>query len=58
MPSLANRSTPAITEYLHLAEKQGGNDGAAPSASRFEGFMHAKLFVEGLRRAATSAPTA
>jgi branched-chain amino acid transport system substrate-binding protein len=51
MPSLANRSTPAITEYLGLARQGEGNDGAAPSASRFEGFMHAKLFVEGLRRA-------
>lgn len=49
MPSLAQRSTPVVNEYIGLVKAQG-HDGA-PSLSRFEGFIHAKLMVEGLRRA-------
>jgi ABC-type branched-subunit amino acid transport system substrate-binding protein len=49
MPSLINRSTPVVNEYFALL-KASGDDGD-PSLSRFEGFMHAKLLVEGLRRA-------
>jgi ABC-type branched-subunit amino acid transport system substrate-binding protein len=49
MPSLKNTSIPVVLEYQTLlAEK---NPGAKPSASQFEGFVHAKLLVEGLRRA-------
>lgn len=49
MPSLAQRSTPVVNEYIGLVKAQG-HDGP-PSLSRFEGFIHAKLMVEGLRRA-------
>ncbi len=49
MPSLANRSNPAVNEFLTLAEAT--SQGAAPSQSRFEGFVHARVLVEGLRRA-------
>jgi branched-chain amino acid transport system substrate-binding protein len=49
MPSLAHRSNPAVNEFLALAEASG--KGGAPSQSRFEGFVHARVLVEGLRRA-------
>ena len=48
MPSLKNRSTPVVEEYHSLLK---GDEGGVPSLARFEGFVHAKLFVEGLRRA-------
>lgn len=48
MPSLRNNSIPVVVEYLqHLKEK---DPAAVPSASQFEGFVHARLLVEGLRR--------
>lgn len=49
MPSLANRSNPAVTEFLALHEAQAR--GTPPSASMFEGYMHARVLLEGLRRA-------
>jgi branched-chain amino acid transport system substrate-binding protein len=49
MPSLRNSSVPAVAEYLKLLRERSSE--AAPSASQFEGFIHAKLLVEGLRRA-------
>jgi branched-chain amino acid transport system substrate-binding protein len=49
MPSLTHRATPVVNEYLGLLAARG--EGGAPSLSRFEGFIHAKLLIEGLRRA-------
>jgi len=45
MPSLNNRSNPAVLDYLKLV-----GDGDAPSMTRFEGYVHARVLVEGLRR--------
>ncbi|HEX9720773.1 MAG TPA: ABC transporter substrate-binding protein [Ramlibacter sp.] len=56
MPSLKNTSIPVVLEYQKLlAEK---TPGAKPSASQFEGFVHAKLLVEGLRRGGKNLTTA
>jgi len=49
MPSLRNTTVPAVAEYLRLLRERSSE--ATPSASQFEGFIHAKLLVEGLRRA-------
>lgn len=49
MPPLRNTATPVVTEYLKLLRERSPD--AVPSASQFEGFVHAKLLVEGLRRA-------
>ncbi|HET9644429.1 MAG TPA: ABC transporter substrate-binding protein [Burkholderiaceae bacterium] len=49
MPSLWNLSTPVVKEFLQLMKKNG--DTGRPSLARFEGYIHAKLFTEGLRRA-------
>lgn len=49
MPSLRNPTIPVVTEYLKLLRQKSPE--ASPSASQFEGFVHAKLLVEGLRRA-------
>jgi ABC-type branched-subunit amino acid transport system substrate-binding protein len=55
MPSLKNTSIPVVLEYQKLlAEK---TPGAKPSPSQFEGFVHAKLLVEGLRRAGKNLST-
>lgn len=48
MPSLRNTTIPVVAEYLKLLKAK--NPDAAPSASQFEGFVHARLLVEGLRR--------
>lgn len=49
MPSLANRSNPAVNEYLMLNGQHSGK--AALSQSMFEGFVHARVLVQGLRKA-------
>lgn len=49
MPSLRNPSVPIVAEYLKLLGERSPD--AKPSASQFEGFVHAKLLVTGLRRA-------
>ena len=49
MPSLRNSTIPVVAEYLKLLRERSSE--ATPSASQFEGFVHAKLLVEGLRRA-------
>ena len=49
MPSLRNTTVPAVAEYHRLLRDRSSE--ATPSASQFEGFIHAKLLVEGLRRA-------
>ncbi|MEO8022325.1 ABC transporter substrate-binding protein [Polaromonas sp.] len=48
MPSLKSESVPVVTEYMALLRKK--SPGAQPSTFRFEGFVHAKLLVEGLQR--------
>ncbi|MDO8768703.1 MAG: ABC transporter substrate-binding protein [Burkholderiaceae bacterium] len=49
MPSLKNTSTPVVADYLRLSAVRGKD--VVPSAFEFEGFLHARLFVEGLQRA-------
>ena len=49
MPSLKNTSTPVVAEYLRLLQERQPE--AVPSATQFEGFVHARLLVEGLQRA-------
>jgi branched-chain amino acid transport system substrate-binding protein len=48
MPSLRNTTIPVVAEYLKLLKTKATD--ATPSASQFEGFVHARLLVEGLRR--------
>lgn len=55
MPSLRNMTIPAVAEYHRLLRERSGE--AVPSASQFEGFIHAKLLVEGLRRAGPNLST-
>lgn len=55
MPSLRNTTVPVVAEYLKLLREHSA--GAVPSASQFEGFVHAKLLVEGLRRAGRNLST-
>lgn len=55
MPSLRNATIPVVAEYLKLLREKTPD--APPSASQFEGFVHAKLLVEGLRRAGRSLTT-
>jgi branched-chain amino acid transport system substrate-binding protein len=49
MPSLSNRANPVVSEFLALAPATAA--GGVPPQSRFEGFVHARVLVEGLRRA-------
>lgn len=49
MPSLRNPSIPVVQEYLRMLKAK--NADAKPSTSQFEGFVHAKILVEGLKRA-------
>ena len=55
MPSLRNSSVPVVAEYLRLLRERAPE--AQPSASQFEGFVHARLLVEGLRRAGRNLST-
>ena len=48
MPSLRNSSVAVVQEYLRLLKARDPQ--AQASGSQFEGFIHAKLLVEGLRR--------
>jgi len=56
MPPLRNTTIPVVAEY-HRALREK-NPSAAPSAFQLEGFVHAKLLVEGLRRAGRNLSTA
>jgi ABC-type branched-subunit amino acid transport system substrate-binding protein len=56
MPSLRNTTIPVVAEYLKLLKAK--NPEAVPSASQFEGFVHARLLVEGLRRTGRELNTA
>ncbi|MBI5279071.1 MAG: ABC transporter substrate-binding protein [Burkholderiales bacterium] len=55
MPSLRNTTVPVVAEYLKLLRERSPE--AVPSASQFEGFVHAKLLVEGLKRAGKNLTT-
>lgn len=48
MPSLRSTAVPVVAEYLSLLRAKSPD--AQPSATQFEGFVHARLLVEGLRR--------
>lgn len=56
MPSLRNTTLPVVAEYLKLLKAKSPD--ASPSASQFEGFVHARLLVEGLRRTGRDLSTA
>lgn len=56
MPSLRNTTIPVVAEYLKLLKAKSPD--AQPSASQFEGFVHARLLVEGLRRTGRDLSTA
>lgn len=56
MPSLRNTTIPVVAEYLKLLATR--SPGAQPSASQFEGFVHARLLVEGLKRTGRDLNTA
>ncbi len=55
MPSVRNSAVPVVAEYLKLMREQASE--AAPSPSQLEGFVHAKLLVEGLKRAGRNLTT-
>lgn len=55
MPSMRNTSVPVVRDYLKvLAEKMPE---AQPTPSQLEGWVHANLLVEGLRRAGKNLTT-
>ncbi|MGM9426110.1 ABC transporter substrate-binding protein [Hydrogenophaga sp. MI9] len=56
MPSLRNTTIPVVAEYQKLLSAK--STAAQPSASQFEGFVHARLLVEGLRRTGRDLSTA
>lgn len=56
MPSLRNSTVPVVAEYLRLLKAKTPD--AAPSAAQFDGFIHARLLVEGLRRTGRELSTA
>ncbi|WP_372660106.1 ABC transporter substrate-binding protein, partial [Hydrogenophaga sp.] len=55
MPSLRASANPVVAEYLKLL--RASSPQAKPSASQFEGFVHARLLVEGLQRAGRALST-
>lgn len=56
MPPLRNTTIPVVAEYHRVLREK--NPSATPSAFQLEGFIHAKLLVEGLRRAGRNLNTA
>lgn len=56
MPSLRNNAVPVVAEYLKLHAAKSPD--SQPSASQFEGFVHARLLIEGLRRTGRDLSTA
>lgn len=49
MPSVRSTNEPIVAEYLSLLSKK--DDKAGPSSAQFEGFMHAKLLLHGIKAA-------
>lgn len=56
MPPLRNTTIPVVAEYHRALRDKSPS--AVPSAFQLEGFVHAKLLVEGLRRAGRNLNTA
>ncbi len=56
MPPLRNTTIPVVAEYHQLLRAK--DPAARPSAFELEGFIHAKILVEGLRRAGRNLSTA
>jgi branched-chain amino acid transport system substrate-binding protein len=56
MPSLRSSTVPVVADYLRLLKAKAPD--AAPSAAQFDGFVHARLLVEGLRRTGRELSTA
>lgn len=56
MPPLRNTTIPVVAEYHRILRER--NPSVAPSAFQLEGFVHAKLLVEGLRRTGRNLSTA
>ena len=56
MPSLRNNTIPVVAEYLKLHAAKSPD--VPPSAEQFEGFVHARLLVEGLKRTGRELNTA
>lgn len=56
MPSLRNTTIPVVAEYLKLHAAKSPD--VPPSAAQFEGFVHARLLVEGLKRTGRELSTA
>jgi ABC-type branched-subunit amino acid transport system substrate-binding protein len=48
MPSLRNLGSPVVVEYLQALKAK--NASATPSATQFEGYLHAKILLEAFRR--------
>jgi branched-chain amino acid transport system substrate-binding protein len=55
MPSVRNSSTPVVTEYLGLLRSKDTK--ASASSAQFEGFVHAKLLVQGFKAAGAKLTT-
>ncbi|MEO6292457.1 MAG: ABC transporter substrate-binding protein [Burkholderiaceae bacterium] len=55
MPSLRDPSVSVVSEYLAALKAQSAT--TSPSSSQFEGFLHAKLLTEGLRKAGRNLTT-
>lgn len=49
MPSVRNTTAPIVTEYLDLLHSKDAK--ASASSAQFEGFVHAKLLVQGFKAA-------
>lgn len=56
MPSLRNKTIPVVAEFLKLHAAKSPD--VPPSAAQFEGFVHARLLVEGLKRTGRDLTTA
>ncbi len=56
MPPLRNTTIPVVAEYHKILREK--NPSATPTAMQLEGFVHAKILVEGLRRAGRNLSTA
>ena len=56
MPSLRNNTIPVVADYLKLHAAKSPD--VPPSAEQFEGFVHARLLVEGLKRTGRELNTA
>ncbi len=56
MPPVRNKTIPVVAEYHKLLQDKDPK--AVPNAFQLEGFIHARILVEGLRRAGRNLSTA